>query len=276
MIYQIVSSIVVYKTNKNQLIRAINSFLNTSLVVKLIIIDNSPDNKIEKELPNDFRIEYIFNNANLGYGAGHNVGIRKYIHETEYYLVLNPDVYFEFGVLESLYKYMAQNTEIGLLMPKVLYPNGEIQYLCKLLPSPEIWFLRMFLSDISYTLKQNWFFEYRFTDYNLICEVPYLSGCFMFMSREALLTVGFFDEKIFMHTEDTDLSRRINEKFKTIYFPTESIYHEFQKDSHKSFRMLLIHIKSTLYYFNKWGWFFDKKRKSVNKRILQDHGFKDA
>lgn len=34
--------------------------------------------------------------------------------------------------------------------------------------------------------------------------------------------------------------------------------------------MLLIHIKSAFHYFNKWGWIFDKERKVMNKKILDE------
>jgi GT2 family glycosyltransferase len=268
--YQIVGSIVTYKTCIVQLNKAIKSFLSTKLLVKLVIIDNSPDSRIEKLLPENPKIQYIFNNANLGYGAAHNVGFKKFINNTEYYLVLNPDVYFSDGVLEELYNFMNLNKQVGLVMPKVKYPNGEIQYLCKLLPTPTDWFLRRFLPEWSYTAKRNKLFEFRFTDYNKIIEVPYLSGCFMFLRSETLIKVGFFDEKIFLHTEDADLSRRIYNSYKNIYLPTVVIYHEFQKESHKNLKMMIIHIKSTIYYFNKWGWIFDKDRRTVNKRVIAE------
>jgi len=41
----------------------------------------------------------------------------------KYHLVLNPDVYFEQGVLEELFTYMENNPDVELVMPKVLYPN---------------------------------------------------------------------------------------------------------------------------------------------------------
>jgi glycosyltransferase family protein len=43
--------------------------------------------------------------------------------------------------------------------------------------------------------------------------------------------------------------------------------HEHAKSSYKSRKMLLIHIKSALTYFNKWGWIFDKKRSEANKKL---------
>ena len=101
-----------------------------------------------------------------------------------------------------------------------------------------------------------------------IFKAPYLSGCFMFIRTKDLLNVGFFDESIFMYGEDTDLSRRFwNAKSYPYYYGKSIIYHQFSKGSHKSNKLLFVAIKSTLYYFNKWGW-FDKKRKKINEECL--------
>nr|WP_028950943.1 hypothetical protein [Sulfurihydrogenibium subterraneum] len=60
-------------------------------------------------------------------------------------------------------------------------------------------------------------YELRFTGYNKIMEVPYLSGCFMFIRTKVLEKVGLFDERFFMYLEDTELSRRIHKVSKTIF-----------------------------------------------------------
>ena len=73
-----------------------------------------------------------------------------------------------------------------------------------------------------------------------------------------------------MYCEDFDLMRRIHKFAKTLYYPNVSIVHNHEKASYKSKKMLLIHIKSAIHYFNKWGWFFDKERKEMNKKILDE------
>jgi hypothetical protein len=47
------------------------------------------------------------------------------------------------------------------------------------------------------------------------------------------------------------------------------IIHEFEKGSHKSWRLTWIGIKSAIYYFNKWGWLFDKDRGIQNRKVLR-------
>lgn len=265
--YDIVGSIVCYKTNKEQLGKAIDSFFETSLNVKLILVDNSPTEEL-KELANDSKIEYIFNPSNPGFGAAHNIAIKKHTYSTKYHLVLNADVYFDNGVMDELFTYMEGHLNVGHVMPKVLYPSGDLQYLCKQIPTPIDLIFRRFIPFKSYLEKRNYFYELRFTNYNRIMEVPYLSGCFMFLRSSAINEVGMFDEQFFMYPEDLDLTRRINEKYKTIFYPNVHIYHEFGKGSYSNLKLFLIHIISMIKYFNKWGWIFDPKRNQVNSRIL--------
>ena len=270
-------SIVIYHNSEEKLLRTINSFFTSNIVGDLFLIDNSKSDYFKKLIFLNKNIRYIFNNANLGYGKAHNIALRRSIEENvPYHLVLNPDVYFEKGVLEELYNFMEANKDVGLVMPKVLYPDGNIQYLCKLLPTPLDLFGRRFLNFGPFKKiveKRNEIYELRFTGYDKIMEVPYLSGCFMFIRTEVLKKVGLFDERFFMYLEDTDLSRRIHRVAKTIYYPYVHIYHEYGKGSYKSLKLLYYHIKSAIRYFNKYGWFFDKERQEINKRILKKLGW---
>ncbi len=273
---QINASIVLYHNQKEQLIKAINSFLNTDLQVRLYLIDNSLNDDLRELAKIDDRIEYIFNNANLGYGAAHNIAMKKSIEEgTSYHIVLNPDIYFESNVIETLYKYMETHQDIGHIMPKVLYPDGTNQNLCKLLPSPLDLFARRFIPVESFVDKINNRYELNFFNYSEIVEIPFLSGCFMFLRVDVLKKDCLFDDSFFMYLEDADLTRRISRISKTIFYPTVSIYHEYQRGAHKSKKLLWFFIQSTFIYFNKYGWFFDKERKNRNNKILKSLGYFD-
>jgi GT2 family glycosyltransferase len=217
------------------------------------------------------KIEYIFNNANIGYGSAHNIAMRKSIDDgVNYHLVLNPDIYFESGVLEKLFEYMEFNQDVGHVMPKVVYPNGELQYLTKMIPTPADLIFRRFIPFKNWKEKKAYKYELRFSGYDKIINVPYLSGCFMFLRVKVLEEIGVFDERFFMYPEDIDLTRRIHEKYKTIFYPEVSIVHEHEKASFKSFKMMKIHMWNMIKYFNKWGWFFDKNRTDINKKLLEE------
>ena len=266
-------SIVLYNNPMSMLEKAIQSVLNTSLNITLYLIDNSPTDELQILAALDSRIEYIPNHSNPGYGTAHNISIRKSIEaKIPYHLVLNPDIYYSQAVIEEIVNYMDQHSNVGLLMPKILYPNGDMQYLCKLLPTPLDWFGR-FVSNYVYSdyfKKQNHIFEMRFANFEMPLEVPYLSGCFMFLRTSTVQKAGLFDENIFLHTEDADLSRRIFEISKNIYYPYVHVYHLHNKEAYRSLKVMFMQIKSIIYYFNKWGWFFDKKRSLVNMQIKQN------
>ena len=262
MKYDLTASIVTCRNDLKMLQKAINSFLNTELSVRLIVVDNSPGDDIRK-ICNDNKIEYIFNNANIGFGAGHNIAIRRILELSKYHIVLNPDIYFSIGNLEKLYNFMENNNDVGLVMPKILYPDGSLQYLCKKLPTPFDLILRRFIPSFLKPVFQKRLdsFEFKDRDYDEIMSVPGLSGCFMFIRTGIFKEIGMFDERFFMYAEDTDLCRRIGVKYKTMYYPEAVIFHVYAKGSYKSNKLLMIHMNSAIKYFNKWGWFFDKDRK---------------
>ncbi len=266
--YKIAVSIVTYKNSLAGLQKCLDSLLASTIPVKIQVIDNSPTDTIKSICTPE--IEYVFNNANLGFGPGHNIAIKKTLEDNiKYHLVLNPDVYFGIDVLEKLYDFMQDRPDVGVVTPKILYPDGSPQHLCKLLPTPFDLLRRRFAPPLQFFNKQNDKYELRFTGYDKTMEIPYLSGCFMFLRTQALKKIGLFDECFFMYIEDTDLTRRLHEYYKTIYFPRVSIYHNYEKGSYKSLKLLKYHIQSAISYFNKWGWLFDIKRKTVNANILK-------
>jgi len=265
------ASIVLYHTQKEQLLKAVNSVLHASLNGQLYLVDNSSNDDLKELVRLDRRIEYTYNNANLGYGAGHNIALRKSIEENAtYHLVLNPDVYFESDVIPNIISYMESNPDVGQVMPKVLYPDGSVQYLCKMLPSPFNLFFRRFIPFKKLKDIHDHHYELRETGYDHEINVPYLSGSFMLFRVEALRAVGLFDERFFMYPEDIDITRRMHKMYRTMYVPQASIVHEHAKESFKSWKMTMIHSVNIIRYFNKWGWFFDKERKIINKKLIQE------
>jgi GT2 family glycosyltransferase len=111
-------------------------------------------------------------------------------------------------------------------------------------------------------------FEMRWSGYDRLMFVPYLSGCFMFLRTDALDQVGLFDERFFMYPEDIDLTRRLAAKFVTAYYPHVHIIHRHGAASHKSLRMFIVHALNIVKYFNKWGWLLDGERRRINALAL--------
>src|SRR5258708_8586097 len=269
---KVVASLVAYKNERNTLLKSIESFLNSAGDTWLYLIDNSPTDDL-KNLTGDPRVIYTHINTNIGFGPGHNVAMRQTIDQALYHLVLDGDVYFGPEVIPRLFLFMENQKDIGLVMPKVLYPDGRIQPLCKLLPAPFTLITRRFLKFLTPLVNHvNRTYELQLADYNRVIDAPFLSGCFMFLRTEALRKTGLFDERFFLYCEDIDLSRRMHRHYRTVYCPEISIFHFFGKAPYQNLRALMVNLRSAFTYFNKWGWVNDPERKTVNQKTLAKLG----
>lgn len=272
---KITASIVLYNTPRSQIDMVLKSVFESRCVEILYIIDNSPsdrwrilENRNEGGNCKNTKIRYI-HNENLGYGASHNLAMQEAIESgSVYHVVLNPDIRFEAEVLSSLTDFMEENKDVSYVLPKVVYPDGEIQYLCKLLPTPGDLIFRRFLPK-RWGKKRNDRYCLKASGYDKIINPPCLSGCFMFLRLSTLQKYNiFFDEGYFMYCEDFDLMRRLHRVAKTLYYPNVQIIHDHQKESYKNRKMLIAHIKSAVRYFGKYGWLFDRERREMNRRVL--------
>jgi len=248
-------SLVLYKNDPNLVSQVVSSVVNSNITTHLAVVDNSPLPDLEKLFAGLDNVDYFYKNGNNdGFGKAHNLAISKL--DSEYHLVVNPDVYFDSNVIPQLIEYLESNLDIGLITPKIRYPNGDIQYLCKRYPTFFALFARRFVpKTLHFILKRylDWY-EMRDMGYDKIADVIYLSGCFMLFRRKYLDEIGYFDENIFMYLEDTDITIRMAKKYRTVFYPDVHIFHHWAKGSYKSLKLTLINIQSAIYFFNKHGW----------------------
>ena len=261
-------SIVLYRTSTEDLRLCFDSLGRFKGNLYLYLVDNSPTDALREECPSNLRHEYIHLPGNPGYGSAHNVAICKaQVLGCRYHLVLNADISFSTDVLTPMLDHMEHSPQIGQMMPKILSLDGTVQHLCKLVPTPSDLLWRRFSGkQVKASSKQR--FELHMSGYDKIMFVPYLSGCFMLLRQSALKEVGLFDERYFMYPEDIDLTRRIAERYETIFFPEVSVTHGHGAASYKSFKMLLVHAYNLIKYFNKWGWLSDPSREKLNRKTL--------
>lgn len=270
---QVAASIVTYRTDVAELSHAIDS-LHLNGVSRITIIDNSPDDSLRR-VARDLDVDYIKTEKNLGYGAAHNIALRRSLDDSrlKYHIVMNSDISFDCGTIGRIAEFMDSRPDVGQLIPRIIYPDGRLQYSVRLLPTPADLILRRFLpswiarkSRRRYTLA-DW-------GHDKEADIPYHQGSFMFFRLDALRQTGLFDERFFMYPEDIDITRRVNERFATLYWPGATIVHDHRAASYKSIKMLTIHIANMIRYFNKWGWFNDPARRRKNREVLKTLGLK--
>lgn len=295
--YSLTVTVVLYQNDRAMLQRMLTSLEQSTLPLKLFLVDNSPSPIFDENELNS-TISYICSNKNLGFGKAHNLiindlsqrlkalrsecpeetniehrtsnvqhrneksasdgncDLRNYalanLRNPKYHLILNPDTSFGPEVLEQMVTYMEAQLDIGLLSPLIRYPNGEIQYLCKQLPTPMDLIIRRFIPLKKWKERRNYQYEMRDTGYDRIMDVPSLSGCFMLTRLDVLAEIGGFDERFFMYLEDLDLCRRIGEVSRTVFYPEVEIVHEYTRGSRREVRLLWHHVVSALKYFWKW------------------------
>lgn len=261
------ASIVLYETSPDELIKLLNSIFHYTQI-RLFLVDNSPGDLLKKFVIND-KIEYIHNPSNPGFGSAHNIAIKKAIEAgAKYHFIINPDIEIKDDVFTPMVNYMEANPDVGMMMPKILNEDGSVQNLPKLLPHPA-WIFRRKLKKIdpfsdSFISK----YELRSVPKNQLYNVPILSGCFTLLRLDVIKEIGMYDESFFMYFEDFDLSRRMHQKYRTVYFPEASVIHGYAGGANKNWRLFKIFIKSMITYFNKWGWFIDKEREKFNNKTL--------
>ena len=194
---------------------------------EVIVVDNNSvdgsEGMVKSRFPN---VKLFVNKENLGFAKANNLALA--IAKGEYNLLLNPDTVIEESTFSQCIGFMDSHPEVGALGPKMI--NGKGQFLPESkrgLPTPKVAFYKIFGLARLFPKSQRYGRYYLgHTSNNDIQEVEVLTGAFMFIRRNALEQIGFFDEEFFMYGEDIDLSYRlIKAGFKNIYFPQTTIIH---------------------------------------------------
>ena len=261
-------SVVAYRTEPALLEAALVSIAASPLSTRVYVTDNSSGSGL-KEIAERFHAIYLHPGRNLGFGRGHNLALQAVASSSKYHLILNPDVSFGPSVLPEIHAFMEANPGIGWVMPRVLYPDGSQQHLCKRLPTPWDLFSRRFFAIRAGSLMEKHQHRFKCQDLDLSRprSVPNLSGCFAFVRTSLLHQVGGFDERFFLYLEDTDLVRRVGELAQTVFYPHVSVHHVRGRGSYQDLKLLAHHLRSAIQYFSKWGWLVDSKRKKINQSV---------
>nr|WP_254596496.1 glycosyltransferase family 2 protein [Burkholderia pseudomultivorans] len=194
--------------------------------------------------------------GNIGYAQGHNLAIRE--AESDYHLVLNPDIDMVPDALEQGLDFLDAQRDAGLLTPQIGDDGGRIQYLCRRYPALFDLLVRGFLPA---RIRQ-WFagrlarYEMRdvINDHDIVWDPPIVSGCFMLFRTDVLKRLGGFDPRYFLYFEDYDLSLRTHDVARVAYVPAVRVIHHGGGASRKGFAHIRMFAASAFKFYNRFGW----------------------
>ena len=202
-------------------------FAETKLIdFEVIISDNgSTDDSLAKIRALFPTARIVENDANLGFAAGNNAGIR--VAQGKYVLILNPDTIVRDRALEKLVSYADRHPEAGAFGCRVLNPDGSFQNPAR--PIPTVFgyliatlclrWLGRFSNAFASNLYPGWEGRTERT-------IGYQSGCCIMVRGDLLRSLGGFDEQFFYHFEESDLCCRIWKSGSSIRFcPDAEVTH---------------------------------------------------
>ena len=225
---------------------------------ELVIVDNgsidgSPD-FVGRMYP---EAVFIRNTANRGVAVARNQAIR--VAGGDYLFILDVDTIVPPGTIDLLVDFMEQNPEVGLCAPKLVSPNDQLQFSCRLYPT--------LLSKLARRMPFGWGCslladeEMHSWDHNAVREVDYVIGAAQLIRRKVIDEVGLLDEAIFYGPEDIDLCLRIRQAgWKIVYNPTAAIVHHESRITRKVFSIVTLrHVTAMIYYFSKHRYLFSRQ-----------------
>lgn len=220
---------------------------------EFIIVDNDSADQYLPDLQTRFpSIKIIYAPMNGGFAYGNNIGIQAATHDV--ILLLNPDTYVEDNSIEKLYDRLANDPDIDLIGPILLYPDGKNQsyYLPKsYLTLWKLFCVEFFLYKLFPKIKLfNSYFRTNM-DYDKELEVEQLSGAALMFKKSILEKTGLMDDNYFMYYEESDFCyQAVKNGCHLLFYPQSSIIHVggFSNDSpwHRK-----IALRSFKYYFKK-------------------------
>jgi len=252
-------SVVILTWNSGKHIRTcvestMEDLLHCSLSFEIYVVDNgSMDNtkEILEGLVSNHGdcVKPIYLENNMGTTFSRNLALKKAVGK--YICIIDSDAYPKKGCFEQLLSRLTINPKIGIIVPKLVYPNGHYQKSTDIFPTIFQKIFRLF------------FLKYMEAKETIPREGPvdYAISAFWLMKRELLKLVGYLDERIFYAPEDVDYCLRVWKAGYSIYYVTDAtVIHDAQEISRgiKINRATLNHMRGLSYYFRKHKYLFKR------------------
>ena len=227
---------------------------NISIPIEMIYVDNcSTDGSVEYIKNKYPQVKILKNIKPLGFGENNNKGV--FASSGKYIAIINPDIVLSKNSLDILFRYAESNSNYGILVPKLLNPNGSIQYSVRGFVSVKALFYR-FLSKGNDNTNNK--IVSRYLCKNLDIEknqpVDWAIGAALFLKKDFYASLGGFDQDYFLYMEDEDLCLRSWKlHMPVIYLPQSVMTHNHLRGSSKLGKKTMFHLRSVLTFFKKHG-----------------------
>ena len=263
-----ISFIILSMNSEKYLDRCFRSIISKSssedLFYEIIVIDNgSTDASLDilkrysETYPQNFKT--IFFSKNMGTTHTRNIGLKQALGK--YICILDSDTQILEGSFTDVFQILDIDRNIGIVAPRLVLANGEIQKSIKKFPT--FWHKILKLPQALFAIKLKDFDFYNEFPYRLKRPVESAISACWFFRKNLILDVGYLDENIFYSPEDIEYCMRIHKLgLKIIYFPDFVVLHDTQQISHRDpFSILsLKHFFGLIYYFKKHGgWLFIRR-----------------
>ncbi len=248
--YSVSISIVTYN-NVDKICCLLDSIFENVKAVNFhvtVVDNNSSDGTVEAIENKNYDVTLIKNEKNIGFGAGHNKALEKV--DSKYHVFVNPDVHIDMDVISNIAAYMDEHNSIGIVTPKVLFPNGRLQMLPKKEPT-----LKYVISRrVNVKLLRKYRADYEMQEMCMdeAFDIEFATGCFVFARTDLLKKVGGFDERFFLYFEDADLSKSMRRLARIQYNPSFYVYHNWDRAGSREFKYFMIQVMSMFKFILKW------------------------
>ena len=208
---------------------------------------NSSDNTVNIIENSIFKDNILKKKRLEGFSKNNNDIIRYFKLETKYYLLLNPDLYFDEDFIISLYEKMESNPLIGIATPIILYPNKTLQKTWKKFPS--VWIVIKKRLGITKTDDE---------DQMNCSNIDWCLGACMMITNKLLKPNGsLLDERYRLYCEDVDICFEAKQKKLLVFGVKDSYaYHHLNEMSSKRIfsKYNYWNISSIVKFAFKWKW----------------------
>ncbi|MEO1013469.1 MAG: glycosyltransferase family 2 protein, partial [Bacteroidota bacterium] len=253
-IYDSSVSILVVTHNHVEFIEKLLDSLKTFGYRNVYICDASSSDGTLEILQNSPFSANLLKKLHLeGFSKNNNDLIRHFNLDTDYFLLLNPDTYFDTDFLSSLLNRAKEDSGIGIIAPLVRYPDGRIQVTWKRFPR------------VSTVIKKR--IGLLKAENEVQMKGPIIDWCLgacMLISKALLKDGGnLLDERYRLYCEDSDICFEANIRgLRVIGYENAYIYHNLNEKSSKNIfsKYNWWNIKSVAKFFLKWNikWVFRK------------------